>query len=94
MHSKSVICHNCNTISHLKCATKGNRTYKFDQIKDIWTCWQCQSYLILRYNPFDSVFYNKYLIDDNDAMEEISQTRKLLDNCNTINLTDFDKKHS
>ena len=87
-HNKFVICKTCEKISHLKCAEK---IYEFDHIKETWTCWNCTSNLPEKYNPFDSVFYNKYVIDDAEVSEDISQIRKLLENCQNLSLQQVDK---
>ena len=49
------------------------------------------SNLAQRYNPFDSVFYNKYMIDDNEVSEEISGIKNVLENCQIFNLNQIDK---
>ena len=88
LHNKIITCQNCDKISHFECAEK---TYTFDQIKDHWTCCNCMSNLAQRYNPFDSVFYNKYMIDDNEVSEEISGIKNVLENCQIFNLNQIDK---
>ena len=44
-----------------------------------------------RYNPFDSVFYNKYLIDDSEVTDEISEIKKILESCQMLNISEIDK---
>ena len=78
VHNKFVICHNCNKIAHYHCAIK---TFSYDQVKDNWTCWYCKCNTPKRYNPFNSVFFNKYLVEDTDAYEEISNIKHILEKC-------------
>ena len=88
MHNKVVVCSQCNAIAHFKCAQK---TYNYDQIKDLWACWKCISNQPQRYNPFDSIFYNKYLIDDHDALEETNLVTSILNNCKSLDLKSINK---
>lgn len=77
-HHRVVICSHCGQIAHDKCALK---FYNFNNITDRWSCWECTSSVIPRYNPFESVVYDKNLQDESDALEEINSISKLLEEC-------------
>ena len=72
----------CNQISHHVCAIA---TFNYDQIKDVWTCSNCITNLSKKYNPFDSLFYNKYSITHDDDSDEITKVKNILKNCQVIN---------
>ena len=40
---------------------------------------------------FDSIFYNKYLIDDHDALEETNLVTSILNNCKSLDLKSINK---
>ena len=72
-HSKIATCSECGNAVHYNCARK---MYKFDHIKDNWTCWKCFSDKPLVYNPFHRVFYNKFTTDyDSSVSEEIDMIK-------------------
>ena len=87
-HNKCIICSQCNKIAHYKCS---NKTYTYDQVKDYWSCWECTANIPLRYNPFDSIFYNKYQVEDPEAFEETNQVTNILNNCKIFSATSLDK---
>ena len=76
-HNSFVVCKNCDRICHAKCATK---LYKFDFIEDSWSCWECCSKEVTRYNPFKSFRYDKYSHPNNNSFNEIKKIENILDN--------------
>lgn len=80
-HNKFVLCHKCDKIAHYNCSLKA---FKYDQIKDKWICWDCYSNKPKKYNPFDSIFFNKYLVDDANASEEITQIKNIMEQCQLL----------
>ena len=87
-YNRIVICAQCDKIYHAKCS---NSTVTFNQIKNLWTCWECTDKNSKRYNPFDSIFYDKYQDDDSEVREEINRITGLLEKCNSYNLKSIDK---
>ena len=81
-HNRIVICSHCQKICHAKCAQK---LYDFDHISDSWSCWECSSSVLIRYNPFKSMQYDKYSQTDSDSFEELKQIEHLLDKCEQYN---------
>ena len=68
-----------------------NKTFSYDHIKDVWTCGECTSLLPKRYNPFESIFYDKYQEDDSGASDEINHIINILENCNSYDFNSVDK---
>ena len=80
IHNKIALCHSCSKIVHAKCAYK---LFNFDHLSDTWSCWECKSTAHKRYNPFESIQYDKHLQDDSEALEELNQISKFLTDCKT-----------
>ena len=71
-HHKIIICESCDTIYHAKCS---EQSFKFDHVKQMWHCSQCYAFKFQRYNPFNSIIYDKYdpnTVERDEDMETIS----------------------
>jgi hypothetical protein len=77
-HHAIVVCDHCQKISHGKCARK---SYNFNHLDDSWSCWECTSTALKRYNPFSSLRYNKYDNNDMEAFKEVNHVDQLLQDC-------------
>ena len=89
IHQKVLICCLCNSIAHHKC---GKDKYFYNQIIDQWHCCNCNANVISRYNPFDTLCSNEYLIDEPEAYAEIEKVKGILKNCEIITKSDLDRK--
>ena len=83
-----MICFSCDKISHAKCALK---LYNFNQILDRWSCWECVSTAQHKYNPFESIIYDKHIQDEAESLHEISQISQILQNCESYSPQQLDK---
>ena len=81
MHQKLLICYSCNLISHFKC---GKSHYSYNQTTDQWSCSNCAHESLNRYCPFESICYNKYIVEDPEAHKEIEKIKNCLKNCKTF----------
>ena len=86
-HHAIVICDQCQKIAHGKCASK---SYNFNHLDDSWSCWECTSTALKRYNPFSAVRYNKYDNNSMDAFSEVSHVDQLLQDCAPHNISCMD----
>ena len=77
-HHAIVVCDCCQKIAHGKCASK---SYNFNHLEDLWSCWECSSTPLKRYNPFSSLQYNKYDNNSTEAFSELNHVHQLLQNC-------------
>ena len=89
VHQKILVCCFCNSISHFKC---GKSSYTYSQTTDQWSCDNCSHKLQNRYNPFDTICYNKYVADEPDVYEEIDKIKCCLSNCKVISNNELNKK--
>ena len=88
IHHKFLTCCNCNKISHFKC---GKLSYIYNQTTDKWSCRNCSNTLENRYNPFDSICYNKYIADEPDVQHEIEKIKYCLSNCKVFTKKELGK---
>ena len=88
-HQKVLLCCKCNKVVHFKC---GKSLYTYTQTSDQWTCENCCNAALNRYNPFESVCYNKYLVENPEAHEEIAKIKQCLSNCKIISNEDLNKE--
>ena len=86
-HSKIVLCIKCNKVVHHKC---GLKIYHYDHIKDLWYCSECFSSETMVYNPFNSIFHDKYTIENSEVNDEIELVKNVLNNCKSLSKTDID----
>ena len=77
-HHAIVVCDHCQKIAHGKCASK---SYNFNHLDESWSCWECTSTALKRYNPFSSLRYNKYDNNSMEAFSELNHVDQLLQNC-------------
>lgn len=84
-HNKIVSCEACNSIVHAKCASK---TFEYDHLTDRWLCYECAKNRINRYNPFDTLTYDKHDPNNLDYVEDIIEISNILKNCQS-----YDHKH-
>ena len=89
LHQKILICSTCNMISHFKC---GKSSFTFNQTSDQWYCSNCSHNSISRYCPFNSICYNKYIVEDPEARVEIEKIKNCLNNCKVITNEELNKK--
>ena len=87
-HQKFLVCNTCHEILHLKC---GKKTYTYNQTTNQWSCSNCSINVLNRYNPFESICFNKYLSDEPEAHEEIEKIRNCLNNCKIISNEELNK---
>ena len=78
MHHKNLVCSSCSIISHFKC---GRSMFSYNQTVDQWFCNTCQAETLVRYSPFNSITYNKYVPEDPEAYIEIEKIKNCLQNC-------------
>ena len=88
-HQKVLICQLCNEILHHKC---GKHTYTYNQINDQWTCKSCSQKSINKYKPFESICFNKYIVEDPESLVEIGKIKNCLDNCKIISKKELNKQ--
>ena len=86
-HNKFAVCCECNVIAHQKCAQK---TFTFDQIRESWRCWKCDSNQVKRYNPFNNLYRDSHLPDDSEAMDEIQSISEILNSCKNYSVSDLE----
>ena len=85
-HSKIVCCFKCNKAVHHKC---GSKIYQYNHIKDSWSCPENISFDNLVYNPFDSIFHDKYTTENSDVSNEIELIKSVLNNCRSLDKSDI-----
>ena len=89
MHNKITTCAKCDRVEHYKCSLK---SFKYDQLQNIWSCWECaQQMTEPRYNPFRSIFYDKYQQEDPAVSAETNKIIDILENCNLYDKESFNK---
>ena len=89
IHQKVLICSSCNKISHFKC---GKSVFTYNQTIDQWLCSNCCTQSLNRYCPFESICYNKYIVEDPEAHEEIEKIKNCLKNCKIISNEEINSK--
>ena len=86
-HQKIMICQSCNAIYHAKCS---EQNFKFNHVKCTWQCNECltadRSH---RYNPFDSISYDKHDPNSLEVDEDMETISNILKNCNYYNQKSF-----
>ena len=90
MHQKVLICSSCNAISHIKC---GKSLFTYVNTTNKWLCSNCCIQNIDRYCHFDSICYNKYIVEDSEAHVEIEQIKNCLRNCKVITKEEVNSKN-
>ena len=88
-HHRVLVCYSCNEISHFKCSRS---TYTYNHVSDQWSCNNCASDKTNRYAPFESICFNKYLVDEPDAYVEIEKIKAILKNCKVFTKNELDRK--
>ncbi len=86
-HNKIMLCQGCNDIYHAECS---EQTFKFNHMKQIWTCMKCETFGLQRYNPFNSVIYDKYDPNTMESDEDMETLSNILKNCSCYDKTNFD----
>ncbi len=86
-HNKIMLCQGCNEIYHAECS---EQTFKFDHMRQIWICNKCENFGLQRYNPFDSISYDKYDPNTAECDEDIETLSNVLKNCSFYDKTNLD----
>ena len=83
-HHKFIICRGCNVMYHAICS---ENNFKYNHVKCIWLCAQCTVDGPSRYNPFDSVNYDKHDPSSLESNEDVEFISNILKNCNRYDTT-------
>ena len=85
-HNRFLVCNLCDKINHYKC---GMKKFTYDQMNDDWSCENCNEpdHNDMKYNPFSSMIFNKFVDDDSKSLfEEVKIIKNVLNNCKEYNI--------
>ena len=88
LHNKIMSCESCSTIVHAECA---KYNFQYNNLNNSWQCWDCKNNETKRYNPFANVIHDKYYPANMHDIDDISEIRKVLDSCQSLNATKLHK---
>ena len=85
-HNKIMVCQTCSKIFHAQCA---KNTFEYNQTVDCWQCTACIASSPPMYNPFATISHDKHDPVKLDELEDITEIKKILENCKTYNQRSF-----